>query len=360
MSLLDLQPNTPKAMLESYIWTVYGRPKAGKTSLWAGLVRKKYGGDMTKGLLIAFEKGYQAIKGVIAKDIADWDDFIDVADELVDEKENMPFKFLGFDTVDVMYTMACEFVVRRERIADGESYTTIGDIPYGAGYDKVAQEMSKQIDKLIKAGYGIMFLTHDQDKKFTSRAGLDYDKTTISLAKRARDLIVNMSDFIIFIDNATEKGGEKGKELVGNRYIYFRAEGTDLEAGSRFTNIRSKIPYDIDLFLETFEDAVLNSFEDEDVDMETILANEEKQREAKSQEFVDGKKKEKAGSDPSNMSAKELVELITKQEKELTATNKRKFKMAVKKVNNNKTDYTTIENADILLQLLEELKGLIA
>ena len=63
---IDLQKLTPHKVsrdLSGYITYIYGAPKVGKTSL---------GADMPKPLLLAFERGYNALAGIIAQDISSW------------------------------------------------------------------------------------------------------------------------------------------------------------------------------------------------------------------------------------------------------------------------------------------------
>jgi len=73
MDLQNLQPNVPRVNLQDYFYLVSGVPKGGKTTLFAKFV-ENYIGDVSKGLILAFEKGYTALK-VNAQDIEDWDEF---------------------------------------------------------------------------------------------------------------------------------------------------------------------------------------------------------------------------------------------------------------------------------------------
>lgn len=292
INLSALQVSKPKANITDYFFTIYGKPKAGKTSLYAKLMSKLFG-NVNTGLLIAFEKGYSALE-VVAQDINEWEDFQDVVDQLVEERDNLPFKSVCIDTADVMYTMACEYIVKRKKLEDKKMYKVIGDIPFGGGYQLVDLEMTKQIQRIMKAGYGMFVLSHDVDKKFESRDGVSYDKTTISLPTRARNTILNASDFILYVDIAKEKEGD---QLVDKRYIWFRADGSDLEAGSRFENVPDKIEYDIDLFIETFEDAVLGSFKNDDKAVNKAKKEQAKQKEEEAKKFVEAEKSVSSSAD---------------------------------------------------------------
>jgi len=57
INLLALEPHKVSRDLSGYITYIYGPPKSGKTTL---------GSQMPKPLLLAFERGYNAIPGIIA------------------------------------------------------------------------------------------------------------------------------------------------------------------------------------------------------------------------------------------------------------------------------------------------------
>ncbi|MER2007467.1 MAG: ATP-binding protein [Psychrobacillus sp.] len=293
------QPHKVVADVFNYKYVIAGRPKAGKTSLVHGLVNEKYEGDLSKLLLVAFEKGYNALDGIYAEDINEWEDFQELADDLVNEKDEIPFKILAFDTVDVMSKMATDYVIKTQSRKDGKRYTAINDLAYGKGYELLERTIGEEIQKLDKAGFTLIFITHDKDRQFETREGLKYDKTTLSLSGRTRDLILNMVDFIVFV--------ELGKELVkgqtvDKRYIYFRGD-SGLEAGSRFKNVPNRIEYGYREFIDTVEEAILSEYGGDTKAVEKAKKEQEAIKEAKANEYVDSIKNSK--------SADELIEEIT-------------------------------------------------
>lgn len=347
INLLNLQPNIPKANIEDYVFTVYGRPKSGKTSLFARMVEKFYG-NIQAGLLLAFEKGYQAMK-VVAQDINCWEDFLNVLDQLEKYKAQLSYKTIAIDTADIMYKYAADYVCRQERRKTGKNIQDIADIAYGKGYSMVSNEMQSAVERIIKAGYGLWILTHDKDKKFESRDGISYDKTTCSLPATARDIVLNIADFIIFIDIAKEKQGEK---LVDKRYIYFRAEGADLEAGSRFETVPNRIDYDVDLFIETFEKAVQDAL-GEGVDIKKIKQEQAKEKEKEVKVYLEEVKDREPSLD-------QLIRQIIDTAKEKVKENKKTkeeiseiFKQEIGTVNPNK-----IEDIEVAKALLEKVQTL--
>ncbi len=85
---------------------------------------------------------------------------------------------------------------------------------------------------------------------------MKYDKTTLSLTGKVRDVCLNMSDFILFIELTKEM--QDGK-LVDKRKIHFRGDST-LECGSRLEDVPDYIDYDIKGFIDTVEGAVLKAY----------------------------------------------------------------------------------------------------
>lgn len=343
--LKNLRPHKVVADAFNYKYVIAGRPKAGKTSLLHGIVKEKYDGDLSKLLLIAFEKGYNALDGIYAQDIDEWSDFVDLVDELVENKDDIPFKILGFDTVDVMGKLATDFVIKRQSRKDGKRYTAINDLAYGKGYELLEREMGEQIDKLDKAGFSLFFITHDKDRQFETREGLKYDKTTLSLGGRVRDLILNMVDFIVFVELGKEL--DKGV-MVDKRYIYFRGD-SGLEAGSRFKNVPNRIEYSYDGFINTVEEAIKAEYGGDEKAVEEAKKKQNAEKEAKAKEFVEKVKNEKT---PEEL-GEEIFEVAKGLDKDAKEKAGAYFKEKLGSVDPRKS-----VDVDALEKALEYVKGL--
>ncbi len=321
------------------------RPKAGKTSLVHGIVKEKYDGDLSKLLLVAFEAGYKALDGIYAEDIDEWSGFTELVDDLIDEKDDVPFKIIALDTVDEMAKMATKYVLKTQSRKDNKKYTAINDLAYGKGYELLDNTISEQLQKLDKAGFSLMYLTHDKDRQYETREGLKYDKTTLSLSGRVRDLILNQVDFIVFIELTKEL--EKGS-MVDKRYIYFRGD-SGLEAGSRFKNIPNRIEYSFDGFINTVEDAIKAEYGGDEKAVEKAKKEQTKEKESKVKEFVDKTKNTKT---PEDLHV-EILEIVTG----LDADVKKKVALFFKKELGN-PDPRKSDDIDALTKALEHVKSL--
>ena len=73
INIFELQPNKVNRNLLGYSFLFYGDPKTGKTTIAS---------KFPKALLLAFEKGYAAIPGIIAQPINSWSEFKQVLRQL--------------------------------------------------------------------------------------------------------------------------------------------------------------------------------------------------------------------------------------------------------------------------------------
>ncbi|ARF70714.1 hypothetical protein B7C51_24895 (plasmid) [Paenibacillus larvae subsp. pulvifaciens] len=347
IDLFNLSINEPKAALEDYFWVISGIPKSGKTSLFAKVCEKYFGG-VENSLLIAFEKGYQALR-VKAVDVNKWSDFEEMIKILVENKNKLGIKFIGLDTADVMWDMATEDVIRewnrknpQKRTNDivGVGARGTSNQGFGVGYQLVKKKVRNAIDKLMKAGYGIMALTHSKDKKVEEKNGSSYDQLVLSLSSSGSEVFVNMADFIVFITIEKE---DIDDVKVTKRYMYFRSDDY-ITAGSRFQNLPTRIEYNIDEFLRVFEDAVKAEF-DKGVDLETIKSEQRKRREEDANDFIESLQK---------TSDKDM--LISRIDEEIKKTNDKDTIKKILKKSLGTIKYAKIDDVELLEKVLEDIK----
>lgn len=90
INLMSIEPNKVSRDLSGYITYLFAPGGAGKTS---------FGAQMPSPLIIAFERGYSAIPGVIAQDVNSWGEFKQVVRELKKPEVKERFKTIILDTV---------------------------------------------------------------------------------------------------------------------------------------------------------------------------------------------------------------------------------------------------------------------
>ena len=92
IDLLSLTPHQVSRDLRGYSVFFYGDPKTGKTTTAS---------RFPESLLLAFEKGYNAIPGIMAQPINSWADFRKVLRQLKDENVKSKFSTIIVDTADI-------------------------------------------------------------------------------------------------------------------------------------------------------------------------------------------------------------------------------------------------------------------
>ena len=94
INILDVKPHVVSRDLSGYTTLLYGDPKSGKTTCAT---------RFPKSLLLALEKGYAALPGVMALPINTWGDYLTALRQLKDEAAKEKFSTIIIDTVDIVY-----------------------------------------------------------------------------------------------------------------------------------------------------------------------------------------------------------------------------------------------------------------
>ena len=181
-----------------------------------------------------------------------------------------------------MQDLAIPYVLKKAGRRDGKVYKSLTDIAWGQGWNLLSEVISEPVKKLHRAGFSIWFITHDKDKSFETKEGLKYDKTVLSLTGKVRDICLNMSDFICYIDLTQEQIDGK---IVDKRKIHFRGDST-LEAGSRLEHIPDSIEYDIKGFIEAIEGAVLKEYGGDTKAVEKAKVEQQKAIDEKAEKLI--------------------------------------------------------------------------
>lgn len=266
--LKTLKANKPVASLEGYFMAMLAPSKFGKTTWSVDTVREHYNGDMDKALLLATEIGYKTMDGVFAIPVTGFDfaeeedgeqkGFIEVVDELIDNKDEIPFRFIIIDTITALERYAVAYAIRKANRDDQpqKRYTDISDIPWGKGYTLVAEHIYQQIDRLKKAGFGVLVIGHSKTKKIKNRDGYEYDYTGLNVLGKTSDIIEREADMIMYGDIMVKEGKDGKPETT--RVLRFRSDGNIL-CGTRFRNFPAEISNDPKEFLAEFKKAVEGS-----------------------------------------------------------------------------------------------------
>ena len=236
--LLDIKPHVVSKDLRGYSVLVYGEPKSGKTTIAT---------KFPKSLLLAFERGYSAIPGVMAKDINTWGEFRKVLSALKEQEVKETYYNIIIDTADIAYAL-CEKYICNMESNEKNNYESIGDIPFGKGYKLVMTEFDECIRKILQMGYGLILISHAQNKSFTDENGTEYNKIIPTLDSRGRLVCERTCDII---------GYSRGIETENGVVTKLFLRGTPrFVAGSRFRHTPNAIDFTYDALVKAIGDAI--------------------------------------------------------------------------------------------------------
>lgn len=208
--------------------------KTGKTTIAS---------KFPKALLLAFETGYLAIPGIMAQPINKWSEFKQVLKQLKDDKAHEQFDNIIIDTADICYDLCEKYICNQEGVDN------ISQIPYGQGWNKVSKEFDEALRSIPQMGYGLVMISHSQDKTFKDENGEEYNQIVPTLANRPRLIVDRMSDIIGYAHPVQEEDGST------HTVLYMR--GTPrFVAGSRFKYTPDYIDFTYDNLVNAIGDAI--------------------------------------------------------------------------------------------------------
>ena len=217
INLLQIKPHKVSTDLTGYITYIYGAPKTGKTTLAT---------QMPGALLLAFEKGYNTLPGVMAQDITSWGEMKQVYRELKKPAVKEMYQSIIVDTIDIAADMCQKY------ICDQNGITTLGELGFGKGWTFFKNEFNQVFRGLTQLGYAVLFIGHDRE--IMDESG---NKTIRpALSNSTRIVIAGMADIIGYAHQVKGKDSDKTSTLT------VRCTDDSIECGSRFKYMKSEFP----------------------------------------------------------------------------------------------------------------------
>ena len=239
MGLLDIKPHQVSRDLRGYSVFLYGAPKTGKTTIAC---------QFPGALLLAFEKGYATIAGAMVYPVNSWSEFKKLFVEFKDPAVKERYQTVVIDTADIAYSYCEKYICTRESDAK-HSYQNVADIPYGKGYSMAMDEFDECIRKILQLGYGLVIISHDQDKTMKNENGEEYNQIVPTLDKRARLVCERTCDIIGYCREIEDQEGHKTVRM-------FMRETSRYVAGSRFKYTPDSIELSYDNLVKAIADAI--------------------------------------------------------------------------------------------------------
>ena len=248
IDLLNITPHQVSRDLRGYSVFFYGEPKSGKTTIATKFPRH---------LLLAFEKGYNAIPGAMAQPINTWSEFRKVLRQLKDVKVKEQYETIIIDTADIAYDLCEKYICDNAKRPDGGfGVDSVADIGYGKGYTMVAKEFDECLRSIIQMDYGLVLISHAMDKTFKDETNTEYSQIVPTLGNKPRQIVSRMCDIIGYSRSVQDnEGGTTTKLFMRGtpRYV----------AGSRFKYTPDYIDFNYKSLVKAIGDAIDKQMEED-------------------------------------------------------------------------------------------------
>lgn len=222
---------------------IYGPNKTGKTTIAS---------KFPKALILSFEVGTNALPGVQQLTMFTWSDALDVKSALLKEARQLrrgEIEETTFDTI-VIDTADQEYMCAERFICEANDIDELSDLGYGKGYAKLGTELDLFHQELLKNGYTLLFIAHEEQKQIDKDdKGNSYLKISPSIPKRGLKLILDLVDITAYTESVMDD--------EGNTEVFLVTRGNKtLEAGSRYAHMSPRIPFTYEALLADVQQAV--------------------------------------------------------------------------------------------------------
>lgn len=218
----------------------YGPPKIGKTT---------FGSQFPAALFLLTEDGAKHLH-VKAWRVRNWQEFCGKVDLIEKNIKDCPFQNVIIDTVDNLSDMCTEFTCGKLGVAD------LTDAEWGKGFAAFTREFKKQVNRLVRLGLGVGFISHAEEKTVKADSitnpyapGKANEKGEVSITvptmeKRVRKFVLGLVDMILYM---TVRG--KGTKI--ERVIYTKPT-LSFEAGDRTGRLPEVLPLDFNALINAY------------------------------------------------------------------------------------------------------------
>ena len=234
IDLASLKPHKVSRDLSGYITYIYGPGKIGKTT---------FGSQMPGALILAFEKGYNALPNVYAQDVTTWAQMKMVLRDLKKPDVKQMFHSIIVDTIDIAAAACQKYVISQAGV------DTLNQIPYGQGWSRVKRQLEDTFRSVTQLGYAVLFISHDKDKTFKREDGTEYNQIIPTLGNSYNEIIKNMVDIYCYAHSVIKEGSPK-------RVLTLRSLNNTIDCGSRFQYIVPEVDFTYQALVEALNNAI--------------------------------------------------------------------------------------------------------
>lgn len=180
--------NNPKFLI------IFGRPKAGKSTLMASL---------DNNLIIDLENGYQALSALVvqARTIKDFGDIATALREEIKNTGKKPYKYITIDNATRLEEMCMSYAITLYKSSpQGKNYqgTDIRTLPNGSGYMWIRMAVKKVIDLFRDLSDTLILVAHVKDRQI-SIDGQEMSEMTLDLTGKLGDILCGEADAVGYV-----------------------------------------------------------------------------------------------------------------------------------------------------------------
>ncbi len=244
-----------------------GLPKIGKTTIMKEIAEKLVGENYLF-LEMYRENGAKYIEDIIYEDVPDWDTFVEIVDDIVENRttDYADLKVVFLDTLDNALQLAEQESIRLWNKENPAKRTAAINAAWGGymkGQDKAMELLQEQLFRLRTVGVAFSVIGHVRQTTITDPiTNESYQQITSDVSQRYFNQLKKNIDLvgIAYIDRELTKNKVNGKEVSTvkseTRKIKFRDDNYTVDSGSRMSQIVSEINFDADEFIEAMRNAL--------------------------------------------------------------------------------------------------------
>jgi len=212
---LPTQKTPPKTSMSDIAMLVYGRPKIGKST---------FASQSPNAIFLATEAGLNALD-VYQMPISNWEEFLEACSLIA--KGNHEFKTVVIDTLDNLYRYCADYVCKKLGVGH-ES-----EAAHGKAYGVIKNELIRVLSKLALLPYGLILISHSQDKEMQTRTG-SVVRTVPTIPESFRQVVIGLVDLILYCDVEAVEDEEGKRHQVR---VAKTKPNAAYDAGDRFNRL---------------------------------------------------------------------------------------------------------------------------
>lgn len=245
-----------------------GLPKIGKTTIMKEVAERLVGEDGYLFLEMYRENGAKYIEDIVYEDVPDWDTFVEIIDDIVDNRttDYADLKVVFLDTLDNALQLAELESIRLWNKENPQKRTNAINAAWGGfmkGQDKAMELLQEQLFRLRTVGVAFSVIGHVKQSTVTDPITNEtYQQITSDVSNRYFNQLKKNIDLvgIAYIDRELVKNKVNGKEVSTvkseTRKIKFRDDNYTVDSGSRMSHIVNEIDFSADAFIKAMTDAL--------------------------------------------------------------------------------------------------------